>query len=96
MTNEKKSIDEKLYTVKTKSDNVSHLIPDDSKCILCQQKSCTFVCPANVYHWDEKQEKLLVAYENCLECGACRIVCDKNCLDWHYPKSGCGITFKHS
>ena len=96
MSTPKKSIDEKLYTVKTKKCEYSHLIPNQNKCLTCQQKSCTFVCPANVYSWDEKQNKLIVAYENCLECGACRIACEHNCIEWYYPQNGYGITFKHS
>ena len=35
-----------------------------------------------------------VAFENCLECGACRIACDKKTLIWDYPKQGFGVTIK--
>ena len=96
MSDVKKTIDDKLYTVKIKKDEVSHLVPDFEKCANCQEKACTFVCPANVYSWDKEQNKLIVAYENCLECGACRIACNKKCIDWRYPKSGCGVVFRHS
>ena len=41
----------------------------------------------------EKQE-LIVNYENCLECGACRVACEKHSLHWEYPKGTKGVTFK--
>lgn len=88
------SIDEKLFTVKSEPDNVSHLHPDTEQCVRCESKACTYVCPANVYEWDEEQQKLLVNFENCLECGACRIACERQTLDWEYPKGTKGVKFK--
>jgi len=96
--NEKKiapNLDDKLFKVKYVSDDVSHLIPDQSKCLICESKACTYFCPAKVYEWDEENQKLTVGYENCLECGACRIACEKKCIDWTYPKGTKGVTFKH-
>jgi len=92
---EEKSIDEKLFTVKNKCDEKSHLIADLAKCINCKDKVCLTVCPANVYSWNDKDNILEIAFENCLECGACRIACEKRAIEWHYPQSGCGITYKH-
>ena len=40
------NIDEKLYTVKSVPDRVSHLHPDNGQCIHCDSKACTYVCPA--------------------------------------------------
>lgn len=88
------SIDDKLFTVKSTPDSVSHLNPDFAKCANCDSHACTYVCPANVYEWDEENEKLIVKYENCLECGACRIACERQCLGWKYPKGTKGIKFK--
>ena len=89
------SVDDKLFKVKYAPDEESHLIPDNVKCQVCESKICTFVCPANVYEWDEAAKRLIVGHENCLECGACRIVCEKKCIDWRYPKGTKGVTFKH-
>lgn len=86
------NIDEKLATIKTNPDNESHLAPDVDSCRRCEQKSCLYVCPASVYEWDSKEQQLIVKYENCLECGACRIACDKQTLVWKYPTFG--ITYK--
>ncbi len=88
-------IDDKLFTVKYKCDETTHLTPEQDNCKACNDRPCTTVCPANVYEWDETQAKLLVGFENCLECGACRVVCPAGTLGWKYPKSGCGVTFKY-
>lgn len=89
-----KSTDEKLATVKISPDKVSHLSPNVDDCRRCSEKACLYACPAGVYEWDEKEQQLIVKYENCLECGACRIACCKQSLGWQYPKSDFGITYK--
>lgn len=97
MTKEKKqvNINDKLAKVKYVSDEQCHLKPDEAKCLICTSKVCTYICPASVYEWDEENKKLVIGYENCLECGACRIACEKKCIDWQYPKGNKGVTFKH-
>lgn len=88
------NIDKKLYTLKYSPDEKSHLIPDNTQCRLCESKNCTYICPAKVYEWNEEKQEIIVNYENCLECGACRIACEKKCIDWQYPKGTKGVTFK--
>jgi ferredoxin like protein len=88
------NIDDKLFTVKYKCDEKSHLKPDQENCKKCKSKACTYFCPAHVYEWDEDQNKLLVGFENCLECGACRIGCEYQSIDWVYPCGSCGVSFK--
>ncbi len=87
-------LEDKLFTVKYQPDTISHLNPDNEKCKTCDLRACTTVCPANVYEWNENLQKLVVNFENCLECGACRIACSKQCLKWEYPKGTKGVTFK--
>lgn len=82
----------KLSKVKINSDEKSHLEVDNEICKNCKLKICTKICPAKVYEWTNAQEKLIINYENCLECGACRIACEKKCLNWKYPQKG--VTFK--
>lgn len=89
------TIDDKLFKVKYVSDEKSHLCPSKEDCKTCKEKSCTYICPANVYEWSEELCELVVNYENCLECGACRIACECNSLEWHYPKGNKGVTFKY-
>jgi ferredoxin like protein len=88
------NIDKKLYTLKYSPDTTSHLNPDIEQCKICKSKCCTHICPANVYEWSDENQKLTVNYENCLECGACRISCERKSLDWQYPKGTKGVTFK--
>ena len=88
------SIDDRLSKVKYVTDEESHLKVNTEPCKNCKSKTCTFVCPANVYEWNKEEDKLIINYENCLECGACRIACEKKCIEWHYPKGTCGVTYK--
>ena len=89
------SIDDKLAKIKYVSDETCHLNVDIEICKQCKNKVCTFICPANVYEWMEEENKLIINYENCLECGACRIACPKNNIKWEYPKGTNGVTFKY-
>lgn len=91
---EKLNIDNKLATVKYNSDNNSHLHPCQEDCQECESKCCVNVCPAKVYEWSEERNELIVNHENCLECGACKIACEKKSLGWEYPKGTKGVTFK--
>lgn len=88
------NVDDKLGSVKYKPSECPHLTPNQELCAKCDKKECTFFCPANVYEWSEEQNKLIVNYENCLECGACRIACPNQAVGWVYPESGSGVTFK--
>lgn len=94
--NDKKSIQDKLTLIKYNCDIKTHLIVDKQKCEKCKEKTCTFICPAEVYSVDENTNEIIVQYENCFECGACRIACPKGAIDWNYPSAGCGVVFKHN
>lgn len=90
------NINEKLSTLKFNKDKESHLKVDDDICLRCKEKFCTYICPANVYEWDEYKEKTIIRYENCLECGACKIACEKNNIKWQYPNAEFGVKYKNS
>ncbi len=60
----------------------------------CQHRACTFSCPARCYTWSEERARVDFAYEACLECGTCLLVCDQGALDWHYPHGGYGVRFR--
>jgi len=87
-----KSTEEKLFTVKTNPDTESHLKIDEETCRKCETKVCLYVCPANVYQENEQSKTIVVNYENCLECGTCKIACDK--IDWKYPRAKYGVSYK--
>ena len=88
------NIDKQLYTLKYSPDTISHLKPDQDECLICKGRCCTYICPANVYEWNDEKQELIVNFENCLECGACRIACERKSLAWEYPKGTKGVTFK--
>lgn len=92
----KKSIQDKLTTIKYNCSNRCHLMPDKDKCKICKEKTCVYICPADVYQLDEQTDDIIVQYENCLECGACRIACPHNAIHWTYPDSGYGVVLKNS
>lgn len=87
-------IEDKLFCDRFIVDNKSHLrVKNQNDCKDCEMKQCTTVCPSHVYTWDG--EKILVSFEDCLECGTCRVVCQEfNNIEWEYPRGGFGVQFK--
>ena len=89
------NINDKLASLKYNKANESHLSVDNDLCMRCKDKCCTYICPAKVYEWNEDKCIMTIRYENCLECGACRICCPHNAIDWKYPRANKGITYKN-
>ena len=75
-------------------DGQPHIILDKEVCRTCEHRACVLSCPANCYTWSEESGLMNVVYENCLECGTCYVVCDKNALDWSYPRGGYGVNYR--
>jgi ferredoxin like protein len=87
------NIDNKLFLNNYKVDTICHLaIKDQNICEQCKEKTCTQICPAHIYEW--KDGHITISYEGCLECGACRIGCPKDNIDWKFPRGGFGIQFR--
>lgn len=88
-------LEDKLFLDRYVVDSISHLkIKDQNVCTLCQKKQCLYTCPAQVYKLEEG--KVVISYEGCVECGACRIICSEhNNLEWSYPRGGFGISYKY-
>lgn len=90
------TVEERLYANETRSDKVSHLeISQGAVCSDCVGRECTVVCPAKTYRWSEEDRRIQVSFENCLECGACRIVCPHANISWRYPMGGMGICYRY-
>jgi len=51
-----------------------------------------FICPAKVYTLNEKDE-VVVFFENCLECGTCRVAAPE-AVEWEHPQGGHGIVYR--
>ncbi|MEK6564379.1 MAG: 4Fe-4S dicluster domain-containing protein [Candidatus Omnitrophota bacterium] len=88
-------VEEKLFKTKFKADAHEHChlkIKDREICLKCDTKPCTAFCPAQVYTWEK--DKIIVGYENCLECGSCRIACPYYNIEWRYPRGGFGVQYR--
>ena len=92
----KKSIEDKLTTIKYNCCRKPHLKVNQDLCRNCESRCCTHICPAKVYSYNEDTNEIEVEDENCLECGACRIACPLNAIDWEYPKGDYGVIYKNS
>ena len=85
------TIEEKLFITRFRPNTESHIKTNQDICNLCPGKECTKFCPANVFVWSEIDEKLIIGYENCLECGACKMGCPFEAIEYVNPKSGYGV-----
>jgi ferredoxin like protein len=87
---------EKLGLLTYKNDHQSHIkIIESRACLACEKKPCITACPATVYEWDSAQKKIIASYENCIECGAARMLCPYNNIDWVPPRGGFGVAYKY-
>jgi ferredoxin like protein len=75
-------------------DREAHIVLDRQKCTSCKHRACVFTCPAGCYQWNESGGRVDFAYEACLECGTCLVVCDRDALRWNYPRGGFGVRFR--
>ena len=81
---------EKLYVTVFCPDTESHIKTNNDICITCKEKDCTKFCPSNVFTWSNLDDRLIVAYENCLECMACKSGCPYEAIQYDHPKAGYG------
>jgi ferredoxin like protein len=95
VTNRVLSLEDKIGLVTLKSYKDSHLtIHDPRICRDCEGRPCVTACPVDTYEWDEAQGRLIVSFENCFECGTCRLVCPYENIGWKYPPGGFGVEFR--
>ncbi|MCX7780272.1 MAG: 4Fe-4S dicluster domain-containing protein [Negativicutes bacterium] len=94
------SMDDRLAVNRFDSDDHnSHIIVDKTACKTCPHRACTFSCPAERYKWDTVNDVLSFDHVGCLECGNCRLVCERlnqgiEGYSWNYPRHGKGIIFR--
>lgn len=87
------SIEDKLAVNKYDIDRDAHIKVNASICQTCQSHPCVFVCPASCFKPTE--EHLTFSYEGCLECGSCRITCERGAIEWILPRPGFGICYEY-
>ena len=90
----KLSVDDKLARVTFDVDRNAHITVEKGLCKACTTRPCLIICAAENYKWDHERDALIFNYEGCLECGACRIVCPRDAIDWSYPKGGYGVRYR--
>lgn len=69
-----------------------HILIKKEACAACLAKSCLTACPAGLY--SEQNNEIIVEWAGCLECGTCRMICDKKAIVWKYPQGGFGIIYR--
>nr|WP_092073670.1 4Fe-4S ferredoxin [Dendrosporobacter quercicolus]NSL47975.1 4Fe-4S ferredoxin [Dendrosporobacter quercicolus DSM 1736]SDM65323.1 ferredoxin like protein [Dendrosporobacter quercicolus] len=68
-------------------------IADPALCQDCRDKPCLTFCPVGVFSGGQTDSQpVAVCYRQCLECGACRLICPN--IDFSYPRNGCGVEFR--
>ena len=90
------TVDDKLMLVKFEHDEEPFITVDTKLCGKCVDKPCLYVCPAQVYRWENGG--LSYNTEGCIELGACAVVCHKmgaKAITWNYPRGGYGAEFKY-
>ncbi len=87
------NIENKLAVNKYDIDREVHIKVSEELCRQCSLRSCLYVCPAGCFKLSEGS--LIFSYEGCLECGSCRISCDKGAIDWTLPRAGFGICYEY-
>lgn len=94
------SVETKLGTLDWKKAPETHITlrdsgPDSPCATKCKDKPCTKVCPAKVYEWEPAHNKVVVNYENCIECGAARMLCPYDNIAFDWPAGGLGVKYKY-
>ncbi len=88
-------IEEKLYRNRFCVDQEhAHITVNKDICKTCTDKPCLYCCPVENYQLTEDGE-LQFSWVGCVECGCCRIACDKGAVTWDYPRGGFGVCFRY-
>ncbi len=88
--------EEKMRTARFRPDAKPHIVVDGKVCGECTLKSCVWVCPARLFV-PLADGTILFNYEQCFECGACYVACNREgAISWSYPGGGYGVTFRES
>lgn len=83
----------KLIDFKPDNDWQHVILTNMDTCRECRDKVCLTLCPSGVFVWNcEKSDRILVFYKQCVECGACRLICAN--IEFFYPRGGYGVVFK--
>jgi len=88
-------IESRLALNKFDVDQQAHIRLKEEICAKCDHRVCITICPAECFKLKEDENKMVFAYEGCLECGSCRVACEKGSLEWDYPRGSFGVSFEY-
>jgi ferredoxin like protein len=88
----KTKIETKLGTLRYNIDKEAHIKVNFETCKECDGKPCISGCPAQCFELVNNEVKF--QYEDCIECGTCKILCKKEAIDWNYPRGTFGVAFR--
>ena len=88
-------IDDVLMTLKYFIDeHSSHIqLIDPAVCVNCESKGCLYFCPVGAYR-EQASGEVQIAFQSCIECGSCRVMCSNNNVRWQLPRGGFGVAYK--
>lgn len=70
-----------------------HIVVDSAVCRTCETRQCLHICPAECF--TEADGVVQFSYEGCLECGTCRVMCNRGGIrSWDYPAGGHGVSYR--
>ena len=87
-------IEDKLSRVRFNVDCEPHIRVDLKICETCPEKPCLYVCPVQNYRLKE-DGCIEFLWQGCMECGACRIACMKDAIEWNFPRGGYGVCLRY-
>jgi ferredoxin like protein len=88
------NLNEKLHRVRYRVNRGKpHIRLNLERCTQCAERVCLTLCPVENFFMEAQE--VMLKWEDCLECGACRIACPLGALDWDYPDGGFGISYRY-
>jgi ferredoxin like protein len=88
-------VDDLLISLKyfTDEHEVHLQLIDAEVCVSCKSQPCLFFCPVGAYQKQDDRH-VVIAFQSCVECGSCRLMCPHNNVNWKYPRGGFGVAYK--
>ena len=82
---------------KTDGHDNAHITIDADICAKCPHSLCISGCPTECFKFYDDPEtgesRMNFQYEDCVECGACDIMCDQGSVKWTTPRGTYGVQY---
>lgn len=88
------AFEDRMATVEFRVSPSPHITVDGDQCRGCSTRECVTACPAGLFV-PMADGSVSFSHEQCFECGACYLVCNKEgAVRWHYPEGGKGVVLR--